>query len=60
MVKGVCLGLIIGGFLVMMGAVGSDCDGACPENALTIQEIFGFCIAGLILVGVGFLGLNKQ
>jgi hypothetical protein len=54
------LGLIIGGFLVMMGAVGSDCDGACPENALTIQEIFGFCIAGLILVGVGFLGLNKQ
>ena len=53
------IAVIIGfaGFLLLMGAAGSDCDGKCMENALPLGEVILYSLIGLAMMVVGcFIG----
>jgi len=53
------IAFIIGftGFLLLMGAAGSDCDGKCMENALPLGEVILYSLIGLAMMVVGcFIG----
>lgn len=50
----------ITGFLLVLGAVGSDCDGKCIENALTLTEVLLFALAGFAMIGVAFVTYDKE
>lgn len=39
--------LIFVGFFLVLGAAGSDCDGKCMENAMSLSEFFMFTSVGL-------------
>jgi hypothetical protein len=39
--------LIFVGFFLVIGAAGSDCDGDCMENALSLSELLVFTSVGL-------------
>jgi hypothetical protein len=56
----IIFGLMIGaGIILVLGAAGSDCDGACMENALPMKDLLLYSFLGLLLMGVGAFGLNK-
>ena len=38
------------GFVIIMGVVGSDCDGACMENALPIGESILYSLIGFVFL----------
>ena len=42
-------------FIVILGAAGSDCDGDCVQNAMSMKEIFFYCGSALVC---GFLGFK--
>jgi len=53
------IGTIIGvsGFLLLMGVAGSDCDGACMENAMSIGDTILYGLLGLTMMVTGlFIG----
>ena len=53
------IGTIIGvsGFLLLMGVAGSDCDGKCMENAMSIGDtiLYGLLGLGMMVTGL-FIG----
>ena len=49
--------LMITGFLLVIGAAGSDCDGKCMENALPMKDIIIYGLVGLFMMVLGgFIG----
>ena len=45
------------GFLLMVGAAGSDCDGKCMENALPLGEAIMYALIGIFMMVAGaFIG----
>ena len=50
----------ITGFLLVLGAVGSDCYGKCMENALSFTEVLLFALAGFAMIGVAFVTYDKE
>jgi hypothetical protein len=47
------------GFVLILGSVGSDCDGACMENAMPIKDVFMYSVAGFALIALGVVGFKK-
>lgn len=45
------------GMFLIVGSVGSDCDGACMENAMSLSDIllFTFLGFGCIITGIGMI-----
>ena len=53
-------GLSLGvGFILVLGAAGSDCDGKCMENAMSMSDTLYYSGIGLVLMALGALGLRK-
>jgi len=47
------------GFLIIMAVVGSDCDGDCMENSLTLVDMLVYTVCGMSLMGLGiYLGVK--
>jgi hypothetical protein len=47
------------GFVLVLGAAGSDCDGKCMENAMPLDQLMIFSFGGLFMIGLGALGLIR-
>jgi hypothetical protein len=47
--------VIFCGVILILGAAGSDCDGKCMENSLTITEILLYCLSGFCMIGLGYM-----
>lgn len=45
----------VAGFLLMAGVAGSDCDGKCMENAMSIGDTIMYGLLGLGMVIVGLI-----
>jgi len=43
------------GFILILGAAGSDCDGACMENAMSLTQIIAFTLAGFCCIIIGII-----
>jgi hypothetical protein len=55
------LGLMVAvGFLLILGAAGSDCDGKCMERALPIGELLMYSALGLAMCALGIAGLLQM
>jgi hypothetical protein len=46
------------GFILILGAAGSDCDGKCMENAMSIGDILIYSFIGLGMMISGYLLLD--
>jgi hypothetical protein len=46
------------GIVLIMGSVGSDCDGDCMENALPIMDMILYSALGLTLAFTGGCMMN--
>ena len=47
------------GFLIVMGVAGSDCDGDCMENSLTMIQMLKYSAIGISCMGLGiYLGVK--
>lgn len=56
----VIYGLFIAvGFVLILGAAGSDCDGKCMENAMPLGQLIIFSLGGIFMVALGGLGLYR-
>ena len=56
MMKNVIATIIgLSGFLLLLGTVGSDCDGKCMENSLPIGDIILYSLLGLAMMVTGLL-----
>jgi hypothetical protein len=51
--------MIAVGFLLILGAAGSDCDGKCMENAMPLADVLLYSAGGLFLMAMGALGLYQ-
>jgi hypothetical protein len=51
--------MIFAGIFLILGAAGSDCDGKCMENSMTISELLTYSFTGLVLLATGAFGLSK-
>lgn len=52
------LGMLIGmGFVLVLGAAGSDCDGDCMENAMPLGTLILYSLGGITMIAVGAFGL---
>ena len=51
--------MIFSGFILVLGAAGSDCDGACMENALPMADLLLYSFVGLVMMAAGALGISK-
>tara|TARA_B110000285_G_scaffold183323_1_gene207455 strand:+ start:332 stop:529 length:198 start_codon:yes stop_codon:yes gene_type:complete len=47
--------MMVVSFFVVLGAAGSDCDGDCVQNAMSIKEILFYVSSAL---ACGFLGFK--
>ena len=50
--------LILLGIFVIFGAAGSDCDGDCMQNAMSISEMIVYSLIGLASCFTGGLRVN--
>jgi len=49
------------GFFLVLGTAGSDCDGKCMENALSLWETVVYMTIGLVMIAVGLIpALNSE
>jgi hypothetical protein len=48
------------GFLLVLGAAGSDCDGKCMENAMPLGTLILYSLGGITMIAVGAFGLIKM
>ena len=51
---------VLVGFLIVLGAAGSDCDGACMENALSLSEIMLYSLLGMSLIVWGGNAMKQE
>ena len=51
---------VLVGFLIVLGAAGSDCDGACMENALSLSEIMLYSLLGMSLIVWGGIAMKQE
>lgn len=45
----------VAGFLLMAGVAGSDCDGKCMENAMSMADTIKYGLLGLGMMIVGLI-----
>ena len=50
--------LLFAGIVLIMGSVGSDCDGDCMENALPIMDMILYSALGLTMAFTGGCMMN--
>ena len=56
----VMYGLFIAvGFVLVLGAAGSDCDGKCMENAMPLGQVIIFSLGGVFMIALGAFGFNR-
>jgi hypothetical protein len=49
------------GFFLVLGTAGSDCDGKCMENAMSLWETVVYSTIGLVMIAVGLIpALNSE
>jgi hypothetical protein len=48
------------GFLFILGAAGSDCDGKCPQNVMPIEIMLYYTLGGFALIILGIYGLVRN
>jgi len=60
MIKFLLYTIIVMGFLMLFGTAGSDCDGKCLENAMSITDALIYGISGTIMIAIGGLGLSIE
>lgn len=44
-----------GGFFLLLGVAGSDCDGKCMENAMSIGDTIMYGLLGLGMMATGLI-----
>lgn len=59
MFKTVCGVMCAAGIILIMGVAGSDCDGKCMENAMSLADTVLYSGLGLALLGAGAWGLSR-
>ena len=52
--------LAVCGFILMMGVAGSDCDGKCMDNAMSITDMLIYGGLGIAMFATGVLGLVRE
>ncbi len=53
MLKAIGITIAACGALLVLGTVGSDCDGACMQNAMPITEMLFYIMIGMTMAGFG-------
>jgi hypothetical protein len=53
MLKAIGITIAAVGALLVIGVAGSDCDGACMQNAMPITDMLFYAFIGMTMAGVG-------
>jgi len=59
MIKLISYVLVIVGLFMVIGAAGSDCDGACIDNAFSFSELLKYVSIGTMVTITGIIGVVK-
>ena len=58
LIKAAIVAIGIFGFFLMLGAVGSDCDGKCMENAMSLLNTLLYSLLGVAIMVGALIGFN--